>query len=172
MAVQNAKQFLQEKLDKDNFNKLTAIANDKLYQFVADAIELTKPASVFVSTDKPEDIEYTRKQAIATGEEKPLKIKGHTIHFDGMEDQGRDREVTKYLVPKNDTLSKALNQIEREEGLAEVRGSAGRFNERPNYDCPLYDAGTQQFGFQHSLRRVHRFILRLTQYEPAVPLRL
>ncbi|MGA2916091.1 MAG: phosphoenolpyruvate carboxykinase (GTP) [Sedimentisphaerales bacterium] len=122
MAVQNAKQFLQEKLDKDNFNKLTAISNDKLYQFVADSIELTKPASVFVSTDKPEDIEYTRKQAIATGEERPLKIKGHTIHFDGMEDQGRDREVTKYLVPENDTLSKALNQIKREEGLVEIRG--------------------------------------------------
>ncbi len=122
MAVQNAKQFLQEKLDKDNFNKLTVISNDKLYQFVADAIELTKPASVFVSTDKPEDIKYTRRQAIATGEEKPLKIKGHTIHFDGMEDQGRDREVTKYLVPKNDILSKALNQIEREQGLTEIRG--------------------------------------------------
>jgi phosphoenolpyruvate carboxykinase (GTP) len=122
MAVQNAKEFLQEKLDKDNFDKLAALANDKLYQFIADAIELTKPAKVFVSTDKPEDIEYTRKQAVATGEEKPLKIKGHTIHFDGMQDQGRDREVTKYLVPKNDTLSKALNQIEREEGLTEVRG--------------------------------------------------
>jgi phosphoenolpyruvate carboxykinase (GTP) len=122
MAVENAKQYLQEKLDKDNFSKLTAIANNKLYQFIADAIELTKPAKVFVSTDKPEDIEYTRKQAVATGEEKPLKIKGHTIHFDGMQDQGRDREVTKYLVPKNETLSKALNQIEREEGLKEVRG--------------------------------------------------
>jgi phosphoenolpyruvate carboxykinase (GTP) len=122
MAVQNVRQFLQEKLDKDNFNKLTAIANDKLYQFVADAIELTKPMKVFVSTDKPEDIEYTHKQSVATGEERPLKIKGHTIHFDGMEDQGRDREVTKYLVPKTETLSKALNQIEREEGLKEVRG--------------------------------------------------
>jgi phosphoenolpyruvate carboxykinase (GTP) len=122
MAVENAKQYLQEKLDKDNFSKLSAIANDKLYQFIADAIELTKPVKVFVSTDKPEDIEYTHKQSVVTGEEKPLKIKGHTIHFDGMQDQGRDREVTKYLVPKNDTLSKALNQIEREEGLKEVCG--------------------------------------------------
>ena len=121
MAVQNAKQFLQEKLDNDNFNKLTAVANDKLYQFLADAIELTKPANVFISTDKPEDIEYTRKHAVMTGEERSLKTKGHTIHFDGMDDQGRDREVTKYLVPKNDALSKALNQIEREEGLTEIR---------------------------------------------------
>jgi len=39
-----------------------------------------------------------------------------------MNDQGRDREVTKYLVPTTDTLSKALNQVEREAGLSEVRG--------------------------------------------------
>jgi phosphoenolpyruvate carboxykinase (GTP) len=122
MAVQNVRQFLQEKLDKESFDRLAAIANDKLHKFVANAVELAKPDSVFVSTDKPEDVEDTRKRAIETGEERPLKIKGHTIHFDGMEDQGRDREVTKYLVPKTDTLSKALNQIEREEGLAEVRG--------------------------------------------------
>jgi phosphoenolpyruvate carboxykinase (GTP) len=107
MAIKNAKQYLQEKLDKDNFSKLSAIANDKLYQFIADSFELTKPAKVFVSTDKPEDVEYTRKQSIATGEEKPLKTQGHTIHFDGMEDQGRDREVTKYLVP--DRKSTRLN---------------------------------------------------------------
>jgi phosphoenolpyruvate carboxykinase (GTP) len=44
------------------------------------------------------------------------------VHFDGMQDQGRDREVTKYLVPEGETLSKALNQMERRAGLAEVRG--------------------------------------------------
>ncbi|HOJ40206.1 MAG TPA: phosphoenolpyruvate carboxykinase (GTP), partial [bacterium] len=48
-------------------------------------------------------------------------IPGHTVHFDGMEDQGRDREVTRYLVPAGDKLSPALNQIERETGLKEVR---------------------------------------------------
>lgn len=122
MAVQNAKQYLQEKLDNENFSKLSALANDKLYQFIADSIELTKPAKVFVSTDSPADVEFTRKQAVATGEEKALNIPGHTIHFDGMEDQGRDREVTKYLVPADETLSKALNQIERQEGLKEVKG--------------------------------------------------
>jgi phosphoenolpyruvate carboxykinase (GTP) len=60
--------------------------------------------------------------AVESGEENPLETPGHTYHFDGPNDQGRDREITKYLVPKNETLSKALNQIEREQGLAEVRG--------------------------------------------------
>lgn len=122
MAVQNARQYLQNKLDNENFEKLSVLNNDKLFKFIADSIELTKPAKVFVSTDSPADIDYTRKQTVATGEEKPLNIKGHTIHFDGMEDQGRDREVTKYLVPADETLSKALNQIERQAGLKEVCG--------------------------------------------------
>ncbi len=113
--------LLESKLDARNYQKLTTINNDRLYAFVADAIELCKPKRVWVSTDSPEDIEYNRNMAIKLGEEKSLKMLGHTIHFDGIEDQGRDREVTKYLVPRGDTLSEALNQIDREEGLAEVR---------------------------------------------------
>jgi phosphoenolpyruvate carboxykinase (GTP) len=118
----NIEKLLKEKLTAENYKKLAALNNPKLDEFVADAIELCEPASVFVCTDKPEDLEDTRKRAVETGEEKPLKIKGHTIHFDGVEDQGRDREVTRYLVPKTEAMSKAINQIEREKGLAEIRG--------------------------------------------------
>ena len=49
-------------------------------------------------------------------------MQGHTVHFDGEHDQGRDRQNTKYLVPKGVTLSKALNQMDRQEGLVEVKG--------------------------------------------------
>ncbi|MDD5063793.1 MAG: phosphoenolpyruvate carboxykinase (GTP) [Phycisphaerae bacterium] len=118
----DTEKLLKEKLTAENYEKLVALANPKLNEFVADAIELCSPASVFVCTDEPEDLEDSRRHAVELGEEKPLKMKGHTVHFDGMEDQGRDREVTKYLVPKTDTLSKALNQVEREKGLAEIRG--------------------------------------------------
>jgi phosphoenolpyruvate carboxykinase (GTP) len=117
----DASKLLKKKLTAKNYNRLIALDNSKLYNFIADAIELCSPASVFVCTDEPEDLEDTRRRAVETGEERPLKMQGHTIHFDGMEDQGRDREVTRYLVPKTDTLSKALNQVEREKGLAEIR---------------------------------------------------
>jgi phosphoenolpyruvate carboxykinase (GTP) len=119
---ENYLKLLKEKIDSRNYQKLIQISNPKMHEFVADAIELCSPASVFVCTDEPEDLEDTRRRAVETGEERPLKMQGHTIHFDGMDDQGRDREVTRYLVPKTETLSKSLNQIEREEGLAEIRG--------------------------------------------------
>lgn len=161
--------LLESKLDARNYQKLTAINNERLNTFVADAIELCKPKGVWVSTDSPEDIEYTRNMAIKLGEEKPLRTPGHTIHFDGIEDQGRDREVTKYLVPKGDSLSEALNQIEREEGLAEVRGQLnGAMKDRtmivrfmtlgPNnseFSIPCVEC-TDSFYVSHSLNLLYR----------------
>ena len=113
---------LESKVDAESLRKLAAIENERLHALVADAVELCAPDSVWVSTDSAEDIAHSRRMAVELGEERALATPGHTVHFDGMEDQGRDREVTNYLVPKTDTLSKAVNQIEREEGLAEVRG--------------------------------------------------
>ncbi|MFH1665502.1 MAG: phosphoenolpyruvate carboxykinase (GTP) [Candidatus Omnitrophota bacterium] len=113
---------LKARLDEKNYRNLTAIRNERLHEYIADAIELCEPDSVWISTDSDEDIEYTRQMSVKLGEEKALNISGHTIHFDGPEDQGRDREVTKYLVPRNETLSAALNQMDREEGLKEVKG--------------------------------------------------
>jgi phosphoenolpyruvate carboxykinase (GTP) len=114
--------ILQSRMPDSEYAKLKRIDNAAVCEFIADAIHLCTPESVFICDDSPADLKYVREQAIAKGEETPLKIPGHTIHFDGMSDQGRDREVTRYLVPPGNTLSKALNQIEREKGLAEVRG--------------------------------------------------
>jgi len=114
--------LLQTKCGQENYDKLLALDNPTLLDFIARCNKLCNPERIFVCSDSPEDIAYVRQQAVLSGEEKPLKISGHTYHFDGMQDQGRDREVTKYLVPKSDSLSKALKQIEREEGLQEIKG--------------------------------------------------
>ncbi len=119
--MSDALNSLREQISFRSYQLLAAIENQKLHSFIAEAIKLCEPENIWVSTDSPEDIEYSRQQAISLGEEIPLAIPGHTVHFDGIQDQGRDREVTKYLVPESDKLSPALNQIERETGLAEIR---------------------------------------------------
>jgi phosphoenolpyruvate carboxykinase (GTP) len=114
---------LQAKLSPVDFKKLSAIDNPNVHEFIAKESDLCHPEKIFICSDSAEDIAYVRKQAIATGEEKAiLKLEGHTVHFDGEHDQGRDRQATKYLVAKGVTLSKALNQIDRQEGLMEVMG--------------------------------------------------
>ena len=120
--MSNVNEILKEKLTSENYDRLMAVDNVKIHEFVADAIELTNPEKVFVCTDSEEDVKRVRQMAVESAEERPLETPGHTCHFDGPSDQGRDRQATKYLVPETETLSKALNQMEREEGLAEVRG--------------------------------------------------
>ncbi len=112
---------LAPKLSPEDFAKLAAIDNPNVHEVIAKASDLCHPDKIFICSDDPKDIAYVRKQAIATGEEQAtFTISGHTIHFDGEYDQGRDRQNTKYLVPRGISLSKALNQIDRQDGLAEV----------------------------------------------------
>jgi len=60
--------------------------------------------------------------AIDNREETPLAMEGHTVHFDGPKDQGRDPANTKYLLPEGVDLGERLNSTDRAGGLAEVRG--------------------------------------------------
>ncbi|MEM2612078.1 MAG: phosphoenolpyruvate carboxykinase (GTP) [Thermoproteota archaeon] len=114
-------EVLKPRMSSEDYRRLAAIPVAKVHKFIAESAELCNPDRIFICTDSREDIEYVRRQAIESGEETPLAIPGHTYHFDGPKDQGRDREATKYLVPKGDYLSKALNQIDRDEGLAEIK---------------------------------------------------
>src|SRR3990172_3910016 len=116
-------EVLRPKLSQSDYDKLSSMANPNVHEFIAKASDLCHPDRIFVCSDSKEDIAYVRRQAVATCEEKAiLTLPGHTVHFDGEHDQGRDRLATKYLVPRGLSLSKALNQIDRQEGLAEVRG--------------------------------------------------
>jgi len=109
-------------LDEKNLEKLKALNNEKVLRVINECIELCKPAKVTVLTDSPEDIAYARQLSKDKGEESELEMEGHTIHFDGMKDQARDKGNTKVLLPKGKYISKFINATEREEGLAEVRG--------------------------------------------------
>jgi phosphoenolpyruvate carboxykinase (GTP) len=114
---------LLPKLTKEDYQKLAAIENPNVHEFIAKASDLCHPDKIFICSDADEDKAHVRRQAIASGEEQAtLTLSGHTVHFDGEYDQGRDRPNTKYLVPRGISLSKALNQMDRQDGLAEVRG--------------------------------------------------
>ena len=121
--MNNYLEALKNKLTEYDYKKLCAIENPKVHEFIAKSSDLCHSEKIFICSDDPKDIDHIRKQAILIGEERNiLKIKGHTVHFDGTNDQGRDRKATKYLVPRGTTFSKALNQIDRQEGLHEVKG--------------------------------------------------
>jgi phosphoenolpyruvate carboxykinase (GTP) len=121
MLPKGSCEVLRPKLSREDYKKLSAISHSKITQFIVEADQLCQPEKIFICSDSSEDIAYIRKQAIAAGEEKPLATPGHTYHFDGIYDQGRDRKKTKFLVPKDESLSPNLNQIDRDEGLREIK---------------------------------------------------
>jgi len=113
---------IRPKMSEEDYKELCAINNHKVYEFIAKSSDLCNCEKIFICSDSVEDIAYVRQQALTTGEETTLKLEGHTVHFDGEYDQGRDRKATKYLVPRGTSFGKALNQIDRQEGLVEVKG--------------------------------------------------
>jgi phosphoenolpyruvate carboxykinase (GTP) len=112
--------LLREKCREENYRKLEQLANQKLLEFVAKYAKLCNPSSIFVRTDSPEDADYIRKRALELGEERPLAIKGHTVHFDGYYDQGRDKFSTRYLLRPDEVLGSDIESIDRSKGLEEI----------------------------------------------------
>lgn len=109
-------------MSDEDYKELCALTNPKVYEFIAKSSDMCNCERIFICSDDPKDIAYVRQQALASGEETGLNLEGHTVHFDGEYDQGRDRKATKYLVPRGTSFGKALNQVDRQEGLVEVKG--------------------------------------------------
>ncbi|MDZ7671671.1 MAG: phosphoenolpyruvate carboxykinase (GTP) [Halanaerobiales bacterium] len=107
-------------LSKKSKNKLEKLNNDKVKKFLEFAVDLCKPEKVTLIDDSKEDIKYVRELALENKEEKPLDMDGHTYHFDGYNDQARDKKNTKYLVEEDFDLGLDINTVDREKGLDEI----------------------------------------------------
>ncbi len=113
--------ILKEKMSDESYNKLIALNNKKLYDFVGYWVENNEPDTVYMCDDSKEDEEYVRRIAIEKGEEVKLSKSGQTMHYDGYGDQARDKANTKFLVPKERLeIMKNLNIVEYEEGMKEI----------------------------------------------------
>jgi phosphoenolpyruvate carboxykinase (GTP) len=112
--------YLKNQLTQSDYQKITRLNHPQINAFIASVIKRCNPESIFVATNAPEDIRYTREAALKNKEEKNLAMGGHTIHFDGYFDQARDKEHTKFLLPPSITLGPELNTMDRQQGLDEL----------------------------------------------------
>jgi phosphoenolpyruvate carboxykinase (GTP) len=120
--AENKIDFLESKMAAEQLEKLKQLGQSDIIDFVAETVTLCKPDSVFVATDSTEDIAHVREMSVANGEEHTLAMEGHTYHFDGIKDQGRDPANTKYLLPPDMHLGERINFTTRDEGLSEITG--------------------------------------------------
>lgn len=115
-------EIIKDKCDRENFDKIVKIENNYLFKFIAKFIKLLNPKSIFICEDSENDFNYIRNKTISDGEEKKLSMEGHTVHFDGYYDQGRDKEHTRLLIPKGVYLDTNLDTMDKEMGIKEIFG--------------------------------------------------
>jgi phosphoenolpyruvate carboxykinase (GTP) len=99
---------------------LDALGNGRVKELIEEYAALCEPKTITVLTDSDDDRDYIRRLALSNQEERPLRTYGHTIHWDGYNDQGRDTKNTRVLLPKGKSMSAGINTVDRDAGLIEV----------------------------------------------------
>ena len=116
-----ALKVFESKMDAEHFARIQRIKNTEAILKIANAIVLCDPDKVFVNTGSEADRQYIRELSIQKGEEAPLPMTDHTIHYDLKEEQGRIIDRTFYIANPNDLVSSLANKIYRDEALIDIR---------------------------------------------------
>ncbi len=119
-SIDAARGLFDEQLDGDNLEKLAKITNEEALLKVANAIAMCQPEKVMVHTGSDADREVVRKISLEKGEEAPLAMDGHTIHFDLPQDQGRLVKQTFFIVNEDEKLSSMAKREPRAESHAYI----------------------------------------------------
>ncbi len=109
-------------LDARSRQVLDSLKNVHVEDQLSEFANLCKPSRIVVLGESKQDIHFIRGLAKVRHEETKLKIRGHTVHFDGYNDLARDVGSTKVLATPEIKLSKRINSIDRDKGLSEILG--------------------------------------------------
>ncbi len=115
-------EFATALMDGKSRRILGSVNNKHVGAIIETYARLCTPKKITVLDGSQESKEYAKALALKNGEETALTMKGHTVHFDGYGDQGRDLINTRVMLPKGASLSKSIETINRDEGLNEVMG--------------------------------------------------
>lgn len=112
--------IFRQYMDDEHFSRMEQQGNMEVRKKVANAISICKPAAVYINMGSPEDKAFIRNLAIEKGEEQPLAMENHTIHFDLAKEQGRILDRTFYIADKWEDVSSLANRMDRETALKDI----------------------------------------------------
>ncbi|MBR9982566.1 MAG: phosphoenolpyruvate carboxykinase (GTP), partial [Desulfatitalea sp.] len=125
-TVEAARRLFEEKLAPEQFKRIAVFEIPAVVLKVANAIVMCEPDQVFINTGNEADRQFIRDLALEKGEEEVLPMKGHTIHFDLKEEQGRIIDRTYYVANDDEPVSSLGLRMSRPDALDTVRkGMAG-----------------------------------------------
>ncbi len=120
-TLDGAKALFERTCDGETLAKLAAITNAEVLLKVANAISMTQPEAVFVNTGSDADVRRVREMSLEKGEEAPLAMPDHTIHFDLPQEQARIVDRTFYIVNPDEETSVLAKSILRADALEYVK---------------------------------------------------
>ncbi len=115
MSENKQLELILSKCDEKNQEKIKKISNPDILAKIAERIELCNPKDVFIHSGNQEDRDYIKMMALEVGEEQPLAMEGHTIHFDPAIEQGRIVKQTYAIEDEGMFTSSLANAIPRAE---------------------------------------------------------
>ncbi|MCL1981076.1 MAG: phosphoenolpyruvate carboxykinase (GTP) [Proteobacteria bacterium] len=120
-TIGEAQKLFKEQLNPEHLQRLAAITNQETLLKVANAMAMCTPDQVYIHTGSAEDRERVLRMSLEKGEEQPLPIPGHTIHFDLPEDQGRMVDQTFYIANPDEKVSSLAKKEAREVSHAYIK---------------------------------------------------
>lgn len=120
-SIVEARKLLAERLNSEHLQRLNTIRHEEALLKVANAIAMCAPETVFIHTGSDEDCAQVRQMSLDKGEERPLAISGHTVHFDLPEDQGRMVDETFYIANPDEKVSSLAKKELRDDSHAYIR---------------------------------------------------
>jgi len=120
-TIDEARCYFEKTMDGPNLEKINTIQNEEALLKVANSIAMCEPDKVFINTGSPEDVEAVREMSLKKGEEEPLAMKDHTIHFDLAKEQARIIDRTYYIVNEDEDVSVLALKTLRDKALEYVK---------------------------------------------------
>lgn len=117
----DAQALFERTCDAEALARLGSIRNAEVLLKIANAIAMTEPDAVFINTGSDADLQKVREMSLEKGEEAPLAMPDHTIHFDLPQEQARIVDRTFYIVNPDEETSILAKSILRAEALEYVR---------------------------------------------------
>ncbi|MDA3916409.1 MAG: phosphoenolpyruvate carboxykinase (GTP) [Deltaproteobacteria bacterium] len=122
-TIEKAKTIFEQYMEEKHLTRILKIKNSEVLIRIANSIVLCNPSSIFVNTGSSEDLKFINDLSIEKGEETPLAMEGHTIHFDLAGEQGRIVDRTYYIANPEDHVSSLANRMDRPTALEQVRSN-------------------------------------------------
>lgn len=124
-TAEGALELLKAKMDDEQFKRITPFKNPEVLLKIANAVVMCEPDAIFINTGSEADKQVIRDMALQKGEEDALPMKGHTIHFDLKEEQGRIIDRTYYIANDDELVSSLAKRMGRNDALDTVRTGMG-----------------------------------------------